>query len=58
MKVDLDTYYKSGDYERIRGKLSELVVGIPQLKSYSYKVTVSTEPVILRMSQGDGPRGA
>ena len=44
---DLETYEKSGDYQKIVGKFEAMFAGKPVLKSY--EVTASSEPMILRI---------
>jgi heme-degrading monooxygenase HmoA len=46
-RADLDTYEKSGDYERLVGLFSEMYSDQPSLKSY--EVTASSEPILLRI---------
>jgi len=46
-KADLDTYEKSGDYERLVGMFKEMYSSEPYLKSY--EVTASSEPILLRI---------
>jgi heme-degrading monooxygenase HmoA len=44
---DLETYEKSGDYQKIVAKFKEMFADEPVLKSY--EVTASSEPIILRI---------
>jgi heme-degrading monooxygenase HmoA len=46
-KADLDSYEKSGDYERLVGLFRDMYSGAPSLKSY--EVTASSEPILLRI---------
>ena len=46
-KADLDTYEKSGDYEKLVGLFGHMYSGQPSLKSY--EVTASSEPILLRI---------
>lgn len=46
-KADLDSYEKSGDYERLVGLFNEMYKGVPSLRSY--EVTASSEPILLRI---------
>ncbi len=46
-KADLDSYEKSGDYERLVGMFRDMYSGTPSLKSY--EVTASSEPILLRI---------
>lgn len=44
---DLETYEKSGEYQRTVAKFKEMFEGEPVLRSY--EVTASSEPLILRI---------
>jgi heme-degrading monooxygenase HmoA len=44
---DLETYEKSGDYQKMIAKFQEAFAEKPILKSY--EVTASSEPIILRI---------
>ena len=44
---DLETYEKSGEYQKTVTKFKEMFAGEPVLKSY--EVTASSEPIILRI---------
>jgi len=46
-KADVDSYEKSGDYERLVGMFKEMYVDEPYLKSF--EVTASSEPILLRI---------
>jgi len=46
-KADIETYERSGDYERLVAKFKDMYDGEPVLKSY--EVTASSEPIILRI---------
>ncbi len=46
-KADLESYERSGDYEKLVAKFKGLYAGEPVLKSY--EVTASSEPIILRL---------
>jgi heme-degrading monooxygenase HmoA len=46
-KADLDSYEKSGDYEKLVGLFSDMYTGTPTLKSF--EVTASSEPILLRI---------
>jgi heme-degrading monooxygenase HmoA len=47
MKADVDSYEKSGDYERLIGMFNAMYQDRPSLKSY--EVTASSEPILLRI---------
>ena len=44
---DLETYEKSGDYQKIVTKFKAMFADEPVLKSY--EVTANSEPIILRI---------
>ncbi len=46
-KADLDSYEKSGDYDKILSKFNTMFAGQPSLTSY--EVTASSEPILLRI---------
>jgi len=46
-KADLDSYERSGDYERLVSMFDEMYSTRPTLKSY--EVTASSEPILLRI---------
>lgn len=46
-KADLDSYEKSGDYERLLGLFSDMYDGDTSVKSF--EVTASSEPILLRI---------
>jgi heme-degrading monooxygenase HmoA len=46
-KADLDSYEKSGDYEKLVGLFRDMYHGTPTLKSF--EVTASSEPILLRI---------
>lgn len=46
-KADLDTYEKSGDYEKLVGLFADMYSDQPNLRSY--EVTASSEPILLRI---------
>jgi quinol monooxygenase YgiN len=46
-KEDALSYEKSGDYQKLIGKFNDLIDGEPELKSY--QITVSSEPLLLRI---------
>ena len=46
-KADLESYERSGDYEKLVAKFKNMYAGEPVLKSY--EVTASSEPIILRL---------
>lgn len=46
-RADLETYEKSGDYEKLVAKFKEMYAEEPLLKSY--EVTASSDPIILRL---------
>ena len=46
-KGDLESYERSGDYQKIVGKFKDMFADEPTLKSY--EVTASSEPMILRI---------
>lgn len=46
-KADLDSYEKSGDYEKLVGLFRDMYNGSPTLRSY--EVTASSEPILLRI---------
>ncbi len=46
-KADLESYERSGDYEKLVAKFKNMYAGEPVLKSY--EVTASSEPLILRL---------
>ena len=46
-KADLESYERSGDYEKLVAKFKDMYAGEPELKSY--EVTASSEPILLRL---------
>lgn len=46
-KADLETYEKSGDYEKLVAKFKDMYAAEPVLQSY--EVTASSDPIILRL---------
>ncbi len=46
-KADLESYERSGDYEKLVAKFKNMYAGEPVLKSY--EVTASSEPILLRL---------
>jgi len=46
-KADLESYERSGDYEKLVAKFKDMYAGAPVLKSY--EVTASSEPILLRL---------
>ena len=46
-KADLESYERSGDYEKLVAKFKDMYAGEPVLKSY--EVTASSEPILLRL---------
>ncbi|MFH0825370.1 MAG: antibiotic biosynthesis monooxygenase family protein [Pseudomonadota bacterium] len=46
-KADLDSYEKSGEYDKLKGMFAHLYQGEPSLKSF--EVTASSEPILLRL---------
>jgi len=46
-KADLESYERSGDYEKLVAKFKGMYAGEPVLKSY--EVTASSEPILLRL---------
>ena len=46
-KADLESYERSGDYEKLVAKFRDMYAGEPVLKSY--EVTASSEPILLRL---------
>jgi heme-degrading monooxygenase HmoA len=46
-KADVDTYEKSGQYERLVGMFNDMYDGVPSLRSF--EVTASSEPILLRI---------
>jgi heme-degrading monooxygenase HmoA len=46
-KADLDSYEKSGDYEKLVGLFNHMYADQPSLRSY--EVTASSEPILLRI---------
>jgi len=46
-RADLESYERSGDYEKLVAKFKDMYAGEPVLKSY--EVTASSEPILLRL---------
>ena len=46
-KADLESYERSGEYEKLVGRFKDMYAGEPVLKSY--EVTASSEPILLRL---------
>jgi heme-degrading monooxygenase HmoA len=46
-KADVDSYEKSGDYDRLVSMFNEMYADEPTLKSF--EVTASSEPILLRI---------
>jgi len=46
-RADLESYERSGDYEKLVAKFKNMYAGEPELKSY--EVTASSEPILLRL---------
>jgi heme-degrading monooxygenase HmoA len=46
-RADLEAYEKSGDYEKLLAKFTDMYAAEPVLQSY--EVTASSDPIILRL---------